>query len=182
MTRDDRLKRFEDLFLPHLDAARNLARWLSGGEQDAADVVQDAYLRAYRSFESFRGENARAWLLAIVRNTFYTLHAERRAQAGEVLDEERLGVLAFSCTASIVSIDPAAALERASERDAVRRFIDGLPVEFREVLVLREIEDMSYKEIASLMRIPIGTVMSRLARARALLADKLRAHVAREIG
>lgn len=87
MTRDTRLKQFEDLFLPRFDAARNLARWLSAGEQDAADIVQEAYLRAYRSFDGFRGASARAWLLAIVRNTFYTWHAQRRADASETLDE-----------------------------------------------------------------------------------------------
>jgi RNA polymerase sigma-70 factor (ECF subfamily) len=166
----ERLQAFEQTVLPHLDAAHNLARWLAGNDQDAQDVAQEACLRAFKFFGRARGENPRAWLLAIVRNTFYTWLRQNRPPVATVeLDDEALEIS-----------DPTASGEtlhsRQADAEAVRRAIAGLPVEFREILVLREMEDMSYKDIASLTDLPIGTVMSRLARARKLLQK----HLARE--
>ena len=166
----ERLPAFEQTVLPHLDAAHNLARWLAGNDQDAQDVAQEACLRAFKFFGGFRGDNPRAWLLSIVRNTFYTWLRQNRPSAITVeLDDEALEIA-----------DPAASGEtlqaRQADAEAVRRAIAALPVEFREILVLREMEDMSYKDIASLTDLPIGTVMSRLARARKLLQK----HLARE--
>jgi len=166
----ERLQAFEQTVLPHLDAAHNLARWLAGNDQDAQDVAQEACLRAFKFFGSFRGENPRAWLLAIVRNTFHTWLRQNRPPAATVeLDDEALEIA-----------DPAASGEvlqtRQGDAEAVRRAIAALPVEFREIIVLREMEDMSYKDIADLADLPIGTVMSRLARARKLLQK----HLARE--
>ncbi len=163
----ERLPAFEQTVLPHLDAAHNLARWLAGNDQDAQDVVQEACLRAFKFFGGFRGDNPRAWLLAIVRNTFYTwLRQNRPAIPTVELDDAALEVA-----------DPAAAGEalqtRQADAETVRRAIAALPVEFREIIVLREMEAMSYKDIAILADLPIGTVMSRLARARKLLQKQL---------
>ena len=163
----EQLQAFEQTVLPHLDAAHNLARWLAGNDQDAQDVAQEACLRAFKFFGGFRGDNPRAWLLAIVRNTFYTWLRQNRPPVATVeLDDEAFEIA-----------DPTASGEtlQARQRDAeaVRRAIAALPVEFREILVLREMEDMSYKDIASLTHLPIGTVMSRLARARKLLQKQL---------
>jgi RNA polymerase sigma-70 factor (ECF subfamily) len=146
--------------LPHLDAAYNLARFLMRSDQDAEDVVQEAALRAFRFFEGFRGENSRAWFLSIVRNTSFT--ALKRHHANEdnvVFDEELHGT-------ESPAIDAGAALDRAQDRQTVRAAIEQLPSEFREAITLRELEGFSYKEIADIAGVPIGTVMSRLARAR----------------
>jgi RNA polymerase sigma-70 factor (ECF subfamily) len=158
--------------LPHLDAAYNLARWLLRDDHGAQDAVQEACLRAFRFFDHLRGENARPWLLGIVRNTCYTL-LRKRQQAGEHVefDEERDTDL----------IDPAARREDNPERLLLSRLesarldqaIEQLPPRFREVIVLRELEDLSYEEIAQAVDVPVGTVMSRLARARALLRARL---------
>jgi RNA polymerase sigma-70 factor (ECF subfamily) len=162
----ERLKTFEQTVLPHLDAAYNLARWLAGNEADAQDVAQEACLRAFKFFGSFRGDNARAWLLTIVRNTFYTwLRKNRPAEIVELSDE----VL----EAEDISAAPEIPAARLGDAEAVQRAIAGLPVEFREMVVLREMEGLSYKEIAGLAGVPIGTVMSRLARARKLLQKQL---------
>ena len=162
-----RLKSFEQTVLPHLDAAYNLARWLAGNDHDAQDVTQEASLRAFRFFGNFRGENSRAWLLAIVRNTFYTwLRKNRPPEIAGELDDEALVVEDASVGAEILS-------SKFADADAVRHAIETLPVEFREIVVLREMEGFSYKEIADLADVPIGTVMSRLARARRLLQKKL---------
>jgi RNA polymerase sigma-70 factor (ECF subfamily) len=162
----DPRQRFEALALPHMDAAYNLARWLARSPAEADDVVQDAMLRAFRAFDGFRGENVRPWLLAIVRNCWRTRAADvrRRGHAPLPADEDR----------PLVSEgpDPEAAAVRASERRRLDTVIAGLPEEFREVLILREMEDMSYREIATATGAPIGTVMSRLARARAMLKDQ----------
>jgi RNA polymerase sigma-70 factor (ECF subfamily) len=163
----ERLKLYEQKVLPHLDAAYNLARWLAGNDHDAQDVAQEASLRAFRFFGSFRGENARAWLLSIVRNTFYTwLRKNRPAEKLVEIDDETLAIE-----------DGSAGAESASppfaDASAVRRAIAELPVEFREIVILREMEGFSYKEIADLAEVPIGTVMSRLARARKLLQKSL---------
>lgn len=163
------MKAFEQAVLPHLDAAHNLARWLAGNDQDAQDVAQEACLRAFRFFGNFRGDNARAWLLAIVRNTFYTWLRKNRPPEGTLeLDEEALEIADPSGTA-------AALHSRQGDAESVRRAVAALPVEFREIVVLREMEGFSYQEIAGLADVPIGTVMSRLARARKLLQKHLAA-------
>jgi len=165
----ERLKLFERTVLPHLDAAYNLARWLAGNDHDAQDVAQEASLRAFKFFGNFRGENARAWLLTIVRNTFYTwLRKNRPPQNTVEIDDETLAV--EDVLANGQAVNP-----QFADADAVRRAIAELPVEFREIVILREMEGFSYKEIADLAEVPIGTVMSRLARARKLLQKRLAA-------
>ena len=158
---------FEQTILPHLDAAYNLARWLAGNDHDARDVAQEASLRAFKFFGNFRGDNARAWLLTIVRNTFYTwLKKNRPSKIAGELDEEALAVEDVSLNADNLNL-------RLADAEAVRRAIAELPVEFREMIILREMEGFSYKEIAELSDVPIGTVMSRLARARKQLQKSL---------
>jgi RNA polymerase sigma-70 factor (ECF subfamily) len=163
----ERLKSFEQTVLPHLDAAYNLARWLAGNDHDAQDVAQEACLRALRFFGSFRGENARAWLLTIVRNTFYTWLRKNRPPENVVeLDDEGLAIEDVSVNAEILN-------SRLADADAIRRAIEELPVEFREIVILREMEGFSYKEIAEVAGVPLGTVMSRLTRARRQLQKRL---------
>jgi RNA polymerase sigma-70 factor (ECF subfamily) len=162
----ERLARFEQTVLPHLDAAYNLARWLTRNEHDAQDVVQEAYLRAYRFFDSFRGVDGRPWLLAIVRNTCHTWLAQNRPTATTPFDEEQHG-------AAAAGPGPEARLVQGEERQLLRQALEELPAEFREVIVLRELEGLSYKEIAGIAGIPLGTVMSRLARARERLQQLL---------
>jgi len=149
--------------MPHMDAAYNLARWLSRSPADADDIVQDAMLRAFRAFGQVRGENIRPWLLSIVRNCWRdrAVDASRRAHAP--LPDEDQQALVFD------GPDPEAQAARNSEDSRLRVLITGLPEDFRTVLILREMEDMSYREIAEATGAPIGTVMSRLARARSLL-------------
>jgi len=159
-TESPRLTEFERQVLPHLDAAYNLARFLMRNDRDAEDIVQEAALRAFRFFESFRGENSRAWFLSIVRNTAFTaLKRNRMADETVEFDEELHG-------SNIPPLDPAIALDRAQDQQTVRAAIKQLPAEFREAITLRELEGMSYKEIADIAGVPIGTIMSRLARAR----------------
>jgi RNA polymerase sigma-70 factor (ECF subfamily) len=154
--------RFEEQVLPHLDAAYNLARWLTRNDHDAEDVLQDALLRAYRFFDGLRGD-ARPWLLAIVRNACWSwLQANRPAELA-VIDEPE-----------VETPGPEAILAHELDRRAVNEAIAALPVPFREALVLRELEGLSYKDIARIAGVPIGTVMSRLARARRLLMETLR--------
>jgi RNA polymerase sigma-70 factor (ECF subfamily) len=154
---------FEQAVLPHLDAAYNLARWLMRNEQDAQDAVQEAYLRAFRFFPGFRGGDARAWLMKIVRNTCYTcLHANRPNQDATEFDETLLAPDSQAPNPEQV------ALQNDSDI-SVRKAVEGLPANFREVLILREIEGMSYKEIAEITGMPTGTVMSSLSRARGRL-------------
>lgn len=168
------LERFEQCALPHLDAAHNLARWLVGNNSDAQDIVQEAYLRALKYFDSFHGTDARGWLLTIVRNTSYTwLRENRMGELTVSLDEDGIDAANFAfdtlSDASGVSVsatNPEAALIQQLDEDLLRRAIAMLPVEFREVMVLRELEELSYKQIASIAAVPVGTVMSRLARAR----------------
>jgi len=162
----DRPSTFEELFLPHLDAAYNLARWLLRNDQDAEDCVQEAYLRAHRAFPRFRGGDGKAWFMTIVRNVCYTtLNKLRRQQAAEPFDEE------IHCAES----DHLTARQFSQRADAetLRCGLEKLPPEFREIIVLHDLEGHSYKDIAAIASIPIGTVMSRLARAR----DKLRAEI-----
>jgi len=160
-----RLARFESGVLPHLDAAYNLARWLTRNDHDAEDVVQEAFMRALRYFEGMKGTDARPWLLAIVRNTCYSwLEKNRPADLVPLDDFEALAAETASPAAT-----PEVILLQSANRKLVNQALEELPVGYREVIVMREIEDMSYKEIASVAGIPIGTVMSRLSRGRELL-------------
>lgn len=154
--------------LPHLDAAHNLARWLSRDTDVAQEVVQEAFLRAYRSFDTLRGD-ARPWLLAIVRNCHRSLVQQRGRRAHVPLTEEN-GETELQAEGS----DPETEAIRADHARKLDIVIATIPVEFREALILREVEDLSYREIADVTGVPIGTVMSRLARARALLREKWR--------
>jgi len=167
------LTSFEDVMLPHLDAAHNLARWLLRNEQDAQDVVQEAYLRAFKSFAGFHGSNGRAWLLTIVRNTSYTLLKKNRAVDLTTFNEE-------IHAAGHESVSPATILEHSEDAELIRVAMDELPAEFREILTLRHQEGLSYKEIADIAQIPQGTVMSRLARARAKFKECLAARIGKE--
>jgi len=161
---DPTLSEFEQIFLPYLNSAYNLARWLTPSEADARDVVQEAYLRAFRFFSGFRGDNPRAWLFAIVRNTSRNLHADSLPSGmEEEYDEERH--LAGDMGNGF-SDDPAVLVERSLTLAQVERAIRQLPREFQETMILRELEGFSYQEIADITSVPIGTVMSRLARAR----------------
>jgi RNA polymerase sigma-70 factor (ECF subfamily) len=165
---------FEQAVLPHLNAAYNLARWLTRNEHDAEDVVQDAYVRALRFFDGFRGDDARAWLLAIVRNTCYDfLRRHRSQELTDAFDEETHTVVADQPT-------PEALLLRRADQAMVRQAIEMLPLAWREVIVLREMEGLSYKEIADISGIKIGTVMSRLSRSRARLQQLLGSDVTKE--
>ena len=165
----ERAALFEQSVLPHLDAAYNLARWLAGNDHDAQDVAQEASLRAFKYFGSFRGENARAWLLSIVRNSFHTWLRKNRPNEKTVeINDEVLDIEDGSANAEAVN-------PNFADADVVRRAIAELPLEFREIVILREMEGFSYKEIAELAEVPIGTVMSRLARARKFLQKSLAA-------
>jgi RNA polymerase sigma-70 factor, ECF subfamily len=153
-------RKFDEVVLPHLDAAFNYARWLTRSDGDAEDVVQDACVRALRFFASLRGDNPRAWLLSIVRNTWYSRFPQRaggdRTTEFDEMKDER----------PAADLDPEARVIQQQAVERVRRALGQLPPDFREVIVLRELEGLSYKEIAAIVDIPIGTVMSRLARAR----------------
>jgi len=154
--------------MPHLGAAYNLARWLTRSEHDADDVVQDAYLRAFRGFSGYRGGDARTWLLRIVRNTSYTWLRQRR---GETVSE---GADELAELPDDDAVDPEAQLIGQADAARVRTALDTLPVELREAVVLRELEGLSYKEIAEVADVPLGTVMSRLSRGRKHLERALR--------
>ncbi len=161
---------FETLVLPHLDAAYNLARWLLRSEQAAEDAVQEASMRAFRSIENLRGENARPWLLGIVRNTCFTM-LERVRSGPQLVDFDDAEFEAALGEAQTNASDPVAQLQRQRARVQIDAAIRALSPSLREVIVLREFEDLEYAQIAKIVAVPIGTVMSRLSRAR----DKLRA-------
>lgn len=170
-----KLARFEQVVLPHLAAAYNVARWLTRDDHDAADVVQDAYVRAWTFFDRFHGGDGRAWLLTIVRHTCYTwLQRHRGHELATAFDEEL-----HSCERE--ASNPETLLLQQANQQLLREALEALPVEYREVVVLRELEGLSYKEIADIAALPLGTVMSRLARARkrlqAWLADRLQREV-----
>ena len=167
MRGDERSSRFEQTFLPHIDAAYNLARWLMRNAEDAEDVVQQAYLRAFEAYDSFRGLSAKAWLLAIVRNVCFS-RLRRSATAGDTDEfDERLH------SPEPTFEDPESrALSEADSR-LLTAALEALPEEFREAIVMRELEELSYKEIAAATGVPIGTVMSRLARGRERLRSEL---------
>jgi RNA polymerase sigma-70 factor (ECF subfamily) len=159
--------RFEAAVLPHLDAAYTLARYLMRDRHDAEDAVQDAVLRALRHFDGFRGEDGRTWLLAIVRNACHTLLHRRGRDARATEFDETMH------SDAVDADDPETAALRGATRESVQRALDRLPDEFREVIVLRELQGLSYKEISAVAGVPIGTVMSRLARARQRLQHTL---------
>ncbi len=178
MGEKDKLTRFEQLVLPHMNAAYNLARWLLRHDHDAEDVVQEAYLRAYKFFAGFRGDDARAWLLVIVRNTCYTWLEQNRTHAVTIPYDDGMDESSFECADSAELADasasnPEADLVRQADTQVVRRALEMLPAEFREVIVLRELEGLSYKQISAIAQIPVGTVMSRLARGRKRLQKLL---------
>jgi RNA polymerase sigma factor (sigma-70 family) len=164
-----KLSRFDEAILPHLDAAFNLARWLMRNDADAEDAVQDACLRAIRFIGGLRGGDGRVWLLAIVRNTCYSRlkRAKTRGTESEFDDEIH--------SPEAEAANPEALLERSRDSEAIRRALEDLPEEFREVIVMRELEGMAYKAIAEVTEVPIGTVMSRLARGRKRLQRVLAA-------
>jgi RNA polymerase sigma-70 factor, ECF subfamily len=155
---------FEKTMLPHLDAAYNLARWLTRNEHDAEDIVQEAYLRAFRFFDSFRGGDGRSWFLAVVRNTALTWLRREKTAPQVSFDEEIHGHGSEAATVE-------AKLVEGARFATLRNCLDLLPVEFREVVVMREVEEMSYRDIAEAASAPIGTVMSRPSRARQRLQD-----------
>jgi RNA polymerase sigma factor (sigma-70 family) len=150
---------FDQAVLPHLNAAYNLARWLTRNDQDAEDITQEACLRAFKYWKGFSGRDCRSWLLAIVRNTFYSWLRQRSVQPVLTDDGD------MDDSADTVP-DPEIALIKNVDRNMLKAALDDLAVEFREAIVLREMEGLSYKEIADIAGVPIGTVMSRLARAR----------------
>jgi len=170
VTDADNRRRFAVLAVPHLDAAYNLARWLTRNDHDAEDVVQEACLRAMRHFAGFRGDQVRPWLLQIVRHTCYSWLKENRPAEIVALDEGdepwREGMAPFAD-------EPPQLAQRKADRAQINQAIAGLPVAYREVLVLRELEDLSYKDIARITDVPLGTVMSRLSRARGLMQQAL---------
>jgi RNA polymerase sigma-70 factor (ECF subfamily) len=163
--------RFEAIVLPHLDAAYTLARYLTRNAHDAEDVVQDACLRALKYFDSFRGEegtSARAWLLAIVRNTAFSSVRRQSPEAAALEFDE------VQHSGAAADQHPESVLLRSAAKESLGRALDRLAPEFREVIVLRELEGLSYKEISDVAGVPVGTVMSRLSRARARLQEALR--------
>jgi RNA polymerase sigma-70 factor (ECF subfamily) len=171
---DEELVQFERAILPHLDAAYNLARWLTRNDHDAEDVVQEACLRAHQFFGGFRGTDGRAWLLTVVRNTCYTWLERNRPRTPVIAFDEHKHSAA----------DPGASLPtvalRGEDRQLLHQAIERLSPEYREVIVLRELEGFSYKDIAGIAGIPMGTVMSRLARAREQLQQALVGHASEE--
>jgi RNA polymerase sigma-70 factor (ECF subfamily) len=167
---DDKRARFDARVMPHLDAAHRFARWLTRSPSDADDVVQEAILRAYRSFDGLRGSDAKAWLLTIVKNCHRTMATQARGRVFVPLPLEtdaREGHAMVATTAG-----PEAASMRCDEARTLVQLMAALPEEHREILLLREIEELDYREIAAVAQIPIGTVMSRLARARAALRER----------
>lgn len=176
---------FEQVALPHLEAAHNLAYWLVRSRPDAEDIVQDAFIRAFRAFASFRGGDVKPWLLTIVRNVAYRWLAVRKRGSNVVSIEDAFaprdgGDVAGEAWIAADEPSPEAMLIGAQERARVLTALAGLPPAFREVLVLREIEELSYNEIADVLGTPVGTVMSRLARARAELRKRLGALIEKE--
>ena len=164
------LKIFEQLAIPLLNPLYNFAYWLARNRQEAEDLVQETYLKAWQAFSSFqRGTNFRAWMYRILRNTFLTSRTGLPAVT-ETLDLEKENVSALVATTDT----PESILIEAANRDLVRSAIEGLPLDFREVLLLREVDEMSYRDIAATLSLPMGTVMSRLSRARQAVTDKLR--------
>ncbi|MBI5612625.1 MAG: sigma-70 family RNA polymerase sigma factor [Gammaproteobacteria bacterium] len=183
MPNSSKRAQFERVVLPHLNAAYNLARWLTRDDHDAQDVLQESSMRAYQYLDGFHGDSAKSWLLTIVRHTCYSwLEKNRPAALTTVFDEQLHGAGGDGPHAdnTVPADGPEALLQQKQERHQVQRWLEELPVEFREVVVLRELEGLSYKEIGEIAAIPIGTVMSRLSRGRNLLQRKLNGTVDEE--
>jgi RNA polymerase sigma-70 factor, ECF subfamily len=174
LPRADKFSGFEQAILPHLDAAYNLARWLMRDENEAADAVQDACLRALRFIGGFRGGDGRSWLLAIVRNTCYSRLKRSAGRENETEFDDEIH------SPGNETANPEVLLDRGRDTEMLRQALEELPEEFREVIVMRELEGMGYKEIAEVAGVPIGTVMSRLARARQRLQRLLTAALPKE--
>jgi RNA polymerase sigma-70 factor (ECF subfamily) len=171
----DKHQQFEAIVVPHLDAAYNLARWLTGDDQDAQDVVQDAYLRAFKFFCSYHGGSSRAWMLTIVRHTAYTwLRQNRMHDPTTPFDDEMVDTV-------VEPISLEGSFLQEADYQLLREAIAALPLEFREVIILHELEGLAYKEIAAVANVPIGTVMSRLSRARDRLQKYLLERMDKEI-
>lgn len=173
--RHEQVAAFMTVVSPHLRAAYGLARWLLGNDHDAEDAAQDAYVRAFRHFDGWNGVNARAWLLTIVRRCCYTFLAQNRASEIGVFDEEQHSDDAGAAQLPGRLEGPERAALRADDARLLNQAVAALPVEYREVFILRELEGLSYREIAEVAGVPIGTVMSRLSRARTQLQKALRA-------
>jgi RNA polymerase sigma factor (sigma-70 family) len=171
-----RITRFESTVLCHLDAAYNLARWLAHDANDAEDIVQESCLRAFRSIDSVRSADARCWLLSIVRNTSYTWLKKNRQRGPKFIADDLMNDIPGDD-----ANDPAVELLRRADREMLNQTLEQLPVEYREVMVLREFEGLSYQQIAEIAQIPIGTVMSRLARARQRLQTALAKRLQQEL-
>jgi RNA polymerase sigma-70 factor (ECF subfamily) len=169
----NKAERFEALVLPHLDAAYNLARWLTRNDDDARDVAQEAYLRAFKFFDGFHGDDGKSWLLAILRNTYYTWLEKHRGRYREESFDENIHGDDPALIDTLPLNNPEVLLMQRASKRIIDTALERLPVECREIIVLREIEDLSYKEISEIAEIPLGTVMSRLSRARKLLRDQL---------
>jgi RNA polymerase sigma-70 factor (ECF subfamily) len=163
---DEQLELFEQTIIPHLNAAYNLARWLTRNQHDAEDLVQEAYLRAFRFFDGFHGGDGRAWLLSVVRNTCLTWLSKK---TGDVEFNEQVH------GGANLPPDAENAMIRNSRIDSLRDCVETLPVEYREIIVLRELEELSYRQISETAGVPIGTVMSRLSRGRERLLDCMEA-------
>jgi RNA polymerase sigma-70 factor (ECF subfamily) len=172
MAETSKVALFEKTMVPHLDAAYNLARWITRNSQDAEDVVQEAYLRAYRYFDSFSGMDGRAWILTIVRNTSLSWYRQRKDEP--LMFDERVH------SAGSQQPTPETAMLQEAGLDALRNCMEALPLEYRETIVMRELEELSYRAIADVTAVPIGTVMSRLSRARKRLQDCMTAKGERE--
>jgi RNA polymerase sigma-70 factor (ECF subfamily) len=167
---DEQIELFEQTIVPHLNAAYNLARWLTRNQHDAEDLVQEAYLRAFRFFGSFHGGDGRAWLLSVVRNTCLTWLSKKSGGASVAVEfnEQLHGDTSASMNAENAMI-------RDSRIDSLRDCVETLPVEYREIIILRELEELSYRQISEIAGVPIGTVMSRLSRGRERLLDCMEA-------
>ena len=166
-------RRFAEMVLPHLDDAYGLARWLTGNQTDAEDVVQDACMRALASLDAAIVERPRAWVLTIVRNTAFTWLAKNRPKAVVLTDDEQLLETAAARQPGDTAANPEESLIAAADEAALETAIQALPHLFREVMVMRDIQGLSYREISAAIGAPVGTVMSRLARARAKLIQEL---------
>jgi RNA polymerase sigma-70 factor (ECF subfamily) len=177
MTDSNQAARFQQVALPYMDAAYNLARWLTGDAHEAEDVAQEAFMRAFKFFDTYSGGDAKTWLLAIVRNVFYTECRRARSSGTSTEFDEEMHSLADEGSVldmGRADLNPESILSRSDDIRLLDRALRALPVEYREALVLRELEDLSYKQIATTLEVPIGTVMSRLARARRLMLDSFK--------
>ena len=176
MNNPEKIVRFEEQMMPHLAAAHSMARWMARNPEDAHDIVQEAFIRAIRFFDGFRGENAKAWLLSIVRNTGYTwLRRHRAHNFDAVVDDET-----FEAPDSAPG--PEAQMAQSAHQELIRKAMEAIPLEFREIVILRDLEGFSYKEIVELTGLPMGTVMSRLSRARSRLQKEVVERAGKEIG